>query len=108
MDNIPVSRGFDTFFGLLAGGADHYTKTLEACGGDGEKCTCANYSSTTLPFRVDFFDGTEPAKTLWDTTTYDAYQYSARAVEVVQAHDVTKPFFLYWAPHKVDFPDLLI
>ena len=39
--NIPVSRGFDSFFGLLAGGADHYTKTLEACGGSGENCRFA-------------------------------------------------------------------
>lgn len=104
VDNLPISRGFDSFFGLLAGGADHYTKTLEACGGDNETCTCGSHKSSTLPFRVDFFDGHAPQKALWDTTTYDAYQYAARAVEIVEAHDTTTPFFLYWAPHKVHSP----
>jgi hypothetical protein len=104
MENLPVSRGFDTFFGLLGGGADHFNKVEEACGGDGVNCSCGSHTSTTLPFRVDFFDGLAPAKSLWDTTTFDAFQYSARAGEIVAQHDATKPFFLYWAPHKVHSP----
>ena len=56
------------------------------------------------PFRVDYTDGAVPAKDLWDNSTYDAYQFSARAVRLVEEHDVTKPFFLYWAPHKVHAP----
>ena len=102
--NLPVSRGFDEYFGLLGGGADHYTKTEEACGGDNHTCSCGNLSSSTLPFRVDYWDGLAPAKALWDSTTYDAYAYAARAVKMVEEHDSTKPFFLYWAPHKVHSP----
>ena len=47
----------------------------------------------------------QPARALWDNTTYDAFQYTARAVELVERHDpAAQPFFLYWAPHKVHSP----
>lgn len=94
-----MNRGFDTFFGLLGGGADHYTKQEEA-----GQMQCGNITGKSLPFRIDFFDGHAPATGLWDTTTYDAYQYAQRAVDLVNAHDKSKPFFLYWAPHKVHSP----
>ena len=104
-ENLPTGRGFDTYLGLLGGGSDHFDKTL--CvgphGGLGSLCPCAN-TAATYPFRVDYTDGDKPAKSLWDNTTYDAYQFSARAVQLVEAHDVTTPFFLYWAPHKVHAP----
>lgn len=35
---------------------------------------------------------------------YDAYQFGARAVQVVEQHNTSKNFFLYWAPHKVHGP----
>ncbi len=109
VENLPVSRGYDTFFGLLAGGADHYTKALEACGGDGVNCSCGNITSDKLPFRIDFYDAPNgapggPATQIWDATTYDAYAYSARAASLVANHDTSSPFFLYWAPHKVHSP----
>lgn len=75
----------------VGGGADHYTKVEEA-----GSMTCANITAKTLPFRVDFFDGDNPAKDLWDNITYDAYQYTQRAVDIVHAHNVSTPFFLYW------------
>ena len=99
-----MSRGFDSYLGLLGGGADHFTKTEEACGGDGMPCSCGNLTSSTLPFRVDLFKDLAPATDLWDNHTFDAYMYSAHADALVAAHDVSKPFFLYWAPHKVHSP----
>ena len=111
--HLPTSRGFDTHFGLLSGGTDHFNKASGSCGGklhDGSdwRCWCAiNYTlphSSAMPFRIDYWDGRAPAKELWDETTYDAYLYSERMAQLVDRHDTAAPFFLYWAPHKVHNP----
>ena len=103
--NLPINRGFDSFFGLLAGGADHYNNALEACGGDGMECPCGNLTSNRLPFRIDLWESTTPATAVWDNTTYDAYAFSQRAEHLVHTYTPDQgPFFLYWAPHKVHSP----
>lgn len=53
---------------------------------------------------MDYWDGEGPAHSLWDNHTYDAYQFGARAVELVEQHNLSQRFFLYWAPHKVHGP----
>ena len=106
--NLPTSRGFDSYLGLLGGGSDHFTKEL-CLGpvGDGTLCPCEAPSANGTahrPFRIDYTDGALPAAGLWDSTTYDAFQFGARASELVAAHDGTAPFFLYWATHKIHAP----
>ena len=116
--NLPTSRGFDSYLGLLTGGSDHYRKTLCVPESTDHSihslCPCADPNSTRstpgqvpgvdFPWRVDYHDGAGPATALWDNHTYDAYQYGARAETLIRNHDPTKRLFLYWAPHKAHSP----
>ena len=108
--NLPTHRGFDSYLGLLGGGSDHFQKTLCVPGSGHDLnslCPCGpnpNKSAPLLPYRVDYWDGDGPAHSTWDNHTYDAYDFGARAVQLVQAHNASQNFFLYWAPHKVHAP----
>lgn len=108
--NLPTHRGFDTYLGLLGGGSDHFQKTLCVPGSGHDLnslCPCGpnpNKSAPLLPYRVDYWDGDGPAHSVWDNHTYDAYDFGARAVQLVHAHNASQNFFLYWAPHKVHSP----
>lgn len=62
--HLPVARGFNTSLGYLSGECDHYTQ-ME--GG-----------------HVDLWDTKAPA--YGKNGTYGGFQYSARAVEVVEQH----------------------
>ena len=94
------------FTGLLAGVEDPTSNALEAC---------RRWRALRMQRQQSFLDqtsishrfhpdGDAPAKELWDETTCDAYQFGARAVKLVEQHDATQPFFLYWAPHKMHSP----
>eukprot|EP00035_Acanthoeca_spectabilis_P008980 m.161022 g.161022 ORF g.161022 m.161022 type:complete len:318 (-) comp14568_c0_seq5:674-1627(-) len=74
--HLPVARGFNTSLGYLSGECDHYTQ-ME--GG-----------------HVDLWDTKVPA--YGKNGTYGGFQYSARAVEVVEQHAAKNgdaPLFLY-------------
>ena len=82
----------------MPGAASHGLDSLCPCGPN------PNATAPPLPYRVDYWDGEGPAHALWDDRTYDAYDYGSRAVQIVQEHNTSENFFLYWAPHKVHSP----
>ena len=86
--NPPEARGFDTSFGYF-----HSTNSY--------------YSSLRAEGCVDSTGTPHPATDLWDTgapsdlngSAYEERLFAQRAVELIQAHDVRRPFFLYYAFH---------
>eukprot|EP00666_Eupelagonemidae_sp_cell4sb_P014037 gene14037-7221_t len=85
--NLPKGRGFDRFFGFLAGGEDHFQQNKVSGAADASL--------------VDLWDTEEPA---WGMNgTYSASLYAGRAVGLVAdfarraAVDASLRFFLYLA-----------
>ena len=77
--NLPQNRGFDTHLGFLKGGEDHFSQ----------------HSGNV----VDLWKGEAPAYGL--NGTYSTLIYAKAATDLIEAHDVTAPFFLYLPWHVV-------
>ncbi|XP_048241370.1 arylsulfatase B-like [Haliotis rufescens] len=78
----PTYRGFDSFFGYLGSDEDHFNHTKEGY--------------------LDYRDNTDPATEY--ENDYSAYTFVDKATEVVQAHDSSRPLFLYVAFQNVHEP----
>ena len=63
---MPVSRGFDEFFGFLSGGMDHYTQNQE---GKSKTCTVQGATGNITFNRTDY----------WQESTANG-SYSSKAI----------------------------
>ncbi|BFZ20541.1 hypothetical protein BsWGS_23580 [Bradybaena similaris] len=87
---LPTRRGFDRFYGFYTGAGDYFrhNRCLKAgCG-------------------VDLHDDTRDTfvNVYNESGTYSTHLYTQKAMDLVQAHDVSKPFFLYLAYQAVHGP----
>jgi arylsulfatase A-like enzyme len=80
--NLPINRGFDSHFGFLGGGEDHYQN-------NGKK-------------PVDLWRDHGPA--YGENGTYSCEVYGAEALRVVTEHDPKDPLFLYYAFQNTHTP----
>lgn len=84
---LPTNRGFDTFFGILNGKADHYQYNDSAMGVNG----------------LDLRDGIQRVNYEY-RGQYSTNLYSKKAVEIVEKHDSEKPLFMYLSFQAVHLP----
>ncbi|XP_071156143.1 arylsulfatase B-like [Mytilus galloprovincialis] len=84
---LPTNRGFDTFFGILNGKADHYLYNDSAMGING----------------LDLRDGIQRVNNEY-RGQYSTNLYTKKAVEIVEKHDSEKPLFMYLSYQAVHLP----
>ncbi|XP_069119503.1 arylsulfatase B-like isoform X2 [Argopecten irradians] len=82
---LPTNRGFDSFYGILAGQADHYNKTY-----------CYDFCG------YDFRENKDPVVPV--PKEYSTHLYARRVTDLIGNHQPTKPMFLYLAFQAVHGP----
>lgn len=84
--SLPTGRGFDSSFGFLCGASTHDTR------GSQTKHTCG--LSVT-----DLYNSSRIANdTAYATNrVYSTFMYAREAARLIEAHDQSRPFFLYMA-----------
>jgi len=111
----PVGRGFNTSYGFLQGGEDHWTHW---CGASAADCGIAGGASWSKNGAWDMWLQTganfpgEPVLgvngTVGDEATYSGTLFTHRVVNIVHAAADAganaPPFFVYWAIHNTHAP----
>jgi len=107
----PVGRGFNSSYGFLQGGEDHWT---HECGAGETAChvpwrpkgTTQNFDlwrQTEQNFPGDALVGLNGTK--GDLATYSGYIFTAEVVRLVTTHKPSDgPLFIYWALHNTHAP----
>eukprot|EP00756_Hemistasia_phaeocysticola_P025912 Hpha_TRINITY_DN16031_c1_g1::TRINITY_DN16031_c1_g1_i2::g.118267::m.118267/K12375/ARSI_J; arylsulfatase I/J len=86
-ENLPINRGFDSHFGFLKGGEDHFNQ----------------HSGDAGMTYVDLWRDHAPA--YGENGTFSTFIYAGEAVRIIEAHaNNSAPLFMYLAWHAVHTP----
>ncbi|XP_046544579.1 arylsulfatase J-like, partial [Haliotis rubra] len=88
---IPNNRGFDSFYGYLSGSENYYTHNH-----------CDNHVANTSYCGHDLRDNTKPVFT--ENGHYSTHLFTEKAIDIINKHDKSKPFFLYLAYQSTHSP----
>ncbi|XP_068190570.1 arylsulfatase B-like [Antennarius striatus] len=86
---LPTRRGFDTYFGYLAGHEDYYSH-IWCLPGQGKHCV------------LDLRDGEEVASNY--SEVYSTELFAQKTISIIENHKSTQPIFLYVALQSVHAP----
>jgi hypothetical protein len=103
VEELPLSRGFDDYFGTLNGALSYFNYEI------GNQCNCRNIISPDLfpklwgsdCYSINGFDlnhNGKPVLEYKDTKEHYTSMLSRHAVERIASHDSSLPLFLYLAP----------
>jgi arylsulfatase I/J len=100
-DQMPLARGFDTFFGMLSGAVDHYTQRW-CIDNHCDQPNNDNFNGTVLPG----FEPLEYSTDLWlndapaygRTGRYSTGMWTEFAVQTIEQHEPSQPLFYYYCP----------
>jgi len=93
-DMTPTGRGFDTSFGFLIGGEDHFTSSAG-------KAICGHETVVDLSYGFAHNQSIIPSN---KNGTYTGYLFADASVAVIKEHPATSPLFLYTALHNTHGP----
>eukprot|EP00057_Strongylocentrotus_purpuratus_P012984 XP_011667458.1 PREDICTED: arylsulfatase B [Strongylocentrotus purpuratus] len=92
----PTERGFDSFFGFLVGGEDHYTHSGHCevyNADDGSTKTLSGHDLHANKTPVFDYEG-----------QYSTHLFTNKTIDAIERHDKTKPLFMYLAYQAVHLP----
>lgn len=93
----PLHRGYDTSYGFLVGGEDHYSQDASW------SVNCSTRSVDLSRNGSPCFGQTGDGKVL-DDAKYNGFRFTAEAVEIIMNHTVSTPMFMYFAVHNTHSP----
>ena len=91
-EHTPIYRGFNSSYGFLTGGEDHYSEAT-ICGAP----VCGEHHQS-----IDIWDSDKPG--YMKNGTWSAQLFVEAAQAVIRGHDPSTPLFFYFALHNTHGP----
>jgi arylsulfatase A-like enzyme len=100
LNQLPLARGYDHFFGVLGGAVDHYNRTIgQRCGSPDNNYSSIFASNCKFWNGYDLLENNSP---YLDLETYSSDLFGLKAMDLINSHDLHKPMVLhlhFTAPH---------
>jgi arylsulfatase A-like enzyme len=100
LNQLPLARGYDRFFGVLGGAVDHYNRTIgQRCGSPDNNYSSIFASNCKFWNGYDLMENNSPYQ---EIETYSSDLFGFKAMDLINSHDLATPLVLnlhFTAPH---------